>query len=58
MLPEIPGDKSSVYEDCLVHPVISNALKKDPPSNKGYLERVYVDIGAVVMPRVGPYAVR
>lgn len=58
MFPKVPGDKASVYKDRLIYAVVSDALEEDPPSEQGELERVDVDISAIVVPCISSYPVR
>lgn len=46
-----------MYKYCLIYSVVPNALEEDPPSEKGYLQRIDVDIDAVIMPSVGAYRI-
>jgi hypothetical protein len=55
--PVLPGDVAAVDEDGLVVAVIAYVLEEDAASKQRDLEGLYIDVGMVRAPSVGPDAV-
>lgn len=47
-----------MYEDGLVHSVVTNAFEENPAPEEGNLERMDIDICAIVVPRIRADSVR
>lgn len=54
----MPRYEPAVYEDSFVHPMISKTFEEDSPPEQRNLNRMDVDIGAVIVPGVSANTVR